>query len=270
METIKDRKIAICLFGQCPFINKPHAKEFPYSEFVGDKYHMDGKNYSSLKSWEDYVLVNPNIDFFIHNWILEDKHSEKMEEIFKPKNKLFEPIRDFSENGKFPDMHNRQKSATYSMYKSVELMSAYQKENDCEYDLIMLIRPDVIWYKKLDINIFNVDKFTTSYWGKRYEDLNYSWNMPFANSGRYGTHCVYFAGNFNNIIKFSNMYLEFDELILESGPNVCGINDIGHGHIYTRYWMEKTELMKIIDWQLVIGKDCDLEVEYVSGLVCGW
>ena len=107
------------------------------------------------------ILDFGNVDVFIHSYSME--HQEGIEQLYKPVVSVFEPNLDF----KLRDEITKEelptpyayclKSMWYSRNKSVELVLEHEKENNFEYDLVLLTRFDIALFKK-----FEFDKYDTS------------------------------------------------------------------------------------------------------------
>ena len=112
------------------------------------------------KSIFDYI-VNENkdysIDFFCHSWN-EDLH-ESFIKIYNPKsiqtenNNLY--INEIQQNNGVGDKFSLISQAL-STKKSIDLKEQYEKENNFQYDIVILYRYDVLIWKKMDLNDYDL------------------------------------------------------------------------------------------------------------------
>jgi len=162
-------KIAICLFG---YTGSTKNMENTTSEFNPQQ----GFNINQNIFYNEY-----DIDFFIHSW--SKKFENELTELYKPKIIKCENQPNFLEI-KLND-YNLDQIETYKPYinsnnntiktlkdsivvtnsrwtsncKALKLMQNYALNNNCNYDLVIQMRLDLIFYKKpnlksLDKNIF--------------------------------------------------------------------------------------------------------------------
>ena len=128
----------------------------------------------SLYSNEDYVdfekcgksifdfIVNENkdyeIDFFCHSW--NEDLNESFKKIYNPKgiqtedNNLY--INEIQQNNGIGDKFSLISQAL-STKKSIELKEQYEKENNFQYDIVILYRYDVLIWKKIDLNDYDLN-----------------------------------------------------------------------------------------------------------------
>lgn len=146
-------KIALCLSGQLRFLQQGYVENiFPF------------------------ILQGNDIDVFIHTWAIDDEQDGKSYingggfAMGSPVNKsymlealnLYRPVKYLIqqqipfENGKYPERtmpgiksHNLF-SMFYSIYKSNQLKTEYEKENNFTYDIVVRSRFDIKLDNKLD------------------------------------------------------------------------------------------------------------------------
>lgn len=149
-------KIALCLSGQLRFLQQGYAENiFPF------------------------ILQGNDIDVFIHTWAIDDEQDGKSYingggfAMGSPVNKsymldvlnLYRPVKYLIqqqipfENGKYPERtmpgiksHNLF-SMFYSIYKSNQLKTEYEKENNFTYDIVIRCRFDIKLDKKIDLTV---------------------------------------------------------------------------------------------------------------------
>lgn len=221
---MNNNKYALLLYGISPYESKKYSAEY-------DKYY-------SITSWKKVLSDNHEVDVFIHSWSINDE--AKLENIFKPKYKQFEP--------KIID--DPIKSCSLSMYKVNQLKNKYEKDKQIKYQTVMLCRMDIIWFIPIKFTQFDSTKFIVSHWGITDKNPNYTWNNPYE-GGQYGTHDIFFISNSENITLFSELYNNIDNYKKEG----C----IMTHHTIKRYHMVKIGLITNIEFQFIIGKDLEIE-----------
>jgi len=101
-------------------------------------------------------------------------------------------------------------SMWYKVYKSFQLVVKYSKENNINYDILVRIRPDIIYHNKLDydtiIKNIKYDKIILPEWHEKYEQVTYKLMDHFF-IGKYDLIKILF-NTFNeipDIIKLNNI-----------------------------------------------------------------
>jgi hypothetical protein len=142
-------------------------------------------------------------------------------------------------------------SMWYKVYKSFQLVEKYSKENNINYDILVRIRPDVIYHNKLDyktfINNFQNETIILPEWHGKYEEINHQIMDQFA-IGKYEIMKKYF-NTFENILEF----IKTDNVI-----------HCGEGFLYgtiqkyniniKKYKISYSIIRKIIDNKLILDK----------------
>ena len=176
--------------------------------------------------------MNDNVDVFIHNWSVNNNLlsiiSQKVIKNFKPKKVLFENITEL----------DCTRSVTLSTKKSVELKNEYAKENNINYECVMISEISTLWYKNLDWNIFDNKYFYVTNWGLTNKDLNYAWRECRI-QGWKGTGDILFVGNNEDMNKFVSLYDNIEQYIKDGCPSGTGVAN----HCIKRYHLEKTNLI---------------------------
>ena len=131
------------------------------------------------KHFEDKILkVNDkaNIDVFMHSWSYE--FEDELKHTFRPIKSIIEPqiIFDFEyvvgdpnglggeiirwRDGKFKGLDNLRFHSLFSRWYSAKVVNdlkiEHEKENNFEYDMVMLTRPDLAYL--VDFDFFKMDK----------------------------------------------------------------------------------------------------------------
>lgn len=148
-------KVAFCLRGA---VSKNEAF------FTYNSLYKEGKYVDYIKcrnSIFKYIInKNPNfeIDFFCHGWNIDLK--DDIENIYKPKKSLFENNNIYSDEI-YKRCNNKNDfggiSQALTMKKTIELKEEYEKENNFQYDIVILYRYDILLWKDLILNDYNLN-----------------------------------------------------------------------------------------------------------------
>lgn len=165
-------RIACCLYGH-----------------VGGKSGRDGVGgwldpLSSLQNYSQHLFYGKNVEYFVHCW--SPDYQSKIEEYLKPVSSIFEPQKDFStthldsyrlsmindyrgivasqENPALylTELAKRARSRWMSTSKVFKLCRDYSESKNFSYDVIILLRFDLHFYKKLNIGVVEKDTLYTS------------------------------------------------------------------------------------------------------------
>lgn len=152
-------KIAVCLFGLTGGLAGSYGK--------GKK--LDPK--ICFDNYKKYIFQNHKTDFFIHSWSINKK--DKILNLYKPKRYTIEKQKKFNNNlSNYSLNHIRYiksdatrerfeylkkkagaiKSFFYSLSKSGKSFLKYSKNNRVNYDLVIFLRFDLFFNKKLDLS----------------------------------------------------------------------------------------------------------------------
>lgn len=160
------KKVAFCLRGAVS--KKNGVTGSSPKENSNDDYIDYVKCRNSI--FKFIISKNPSyqIDFFCHCWNVDLKNN--LEELYKPKKSLFENnnsyIDDIIERCKVLggiNFHKRRKleesgiSQSLTIKKSLILKEEYEKENNCEYDIVILYRYDVLLWKDMILDNYNLN-----------------------------------------------------------------------------------------------------------------
>jgi hypothetical protein len=235
-------KIAICLYGVTPFETKKYENYEPYRTAIDNFYTVDGFNYHSLKSWKENIINHNDVDFFIHSWTENEQHKEKLLQVFNPKKYEFNSL----------VYQDSVISSSLSVKNVLSILDSYETENSFTYDLVLICRMDLVWFRPIDIkSTYDVNKFTVTYWGIRDIEPNKTWDDPYEGN-KHGTHDVIFASNSKNAKLYSTLFDYIDEYRKNE-------SDLTSHHTIKRYHIEKTGLISIIDHKLIVNKDLEIE-----------
>lgn len=180
-------KIAICLHGLS------HSKN--------DKGHVVSYK-EGLKNFKKNVVTS-DTDVFFHTWnpdiltISEDFQASKG---FGEEQKIFDE--QLTKDGKRTMLHSI-RSRWLSALKSVALMEEWQKTHNIKYDLVMLVRFDIIFKVNVPWNDLDAKKFWTAKWE---DEGGHSLDKD----------CVldlWFISSPEMMIEFSKLYEKIDEYL---------------------------------------------------------
>ena len=210
---IKNKKIAVCLFGM------PPSKCNKHINVVKD---------ISFTCWEKNIIKKNNPDFFIHCW--DENDPDKLDSKFKPKIKKFENNIVFDKDGSrsydYDDgggtVINMFKSQAYSAKKSIELKKRYETANKFHYDLVMMSRIDLLWLTEINLKILDNNYFYISNWNQSRNGKRF-WR-PLGSKSNYTTIRrkyrkildYWFISNSKNIDIFSNLFDFIPEWLIKN------------------------------------------------------
>lgn len=190
-------------------------------------------------------------DFFIHTWDINtqkhyntsniyhleekitDKYFNEFIEIYSPKKIEIENYKEtFEKESEIINqnlIHYFEKIIPlwYSFMKSVELKKAYEKDHNFEYDLVIKLRPDIIFPESRRLSI-ELDHYRFLNKNEVYiENLstNLEMNMRFIDD-------VFFIANSKTIDKFSKLYIEY---IKKLKINILNNSYIPYWEVYNTY-----------------------------------
>lgn len=104
-----------------------------------------------------HVVIPNKADVFLHSW--SEEYRSALIEHYLPTRYIVEPQEMFG----FPESHNKNGndestemfrviSRYASLAKAVALKSEYEKSNGIVYDRVVVIRPDLVFFKRLDVS----------------------------------------------------------------------------------------------------------------------
>jgi len=144
-------KVAFCLKGA---VGK--SFDFRTNSVYTDSPYVD---YKKCRNSIYKYIVNQtkyNIDFFCHCW--NKDLEESLKELYNPKMIVCENNNDYY-NEISSRCHNEyaQVSHALSMKKVIELKEQYEKENNFNYDIVILYRYDVLLWKNMVLDKYNIN-----------------------------------------------------------------------------------------------------------------
>ncbi|NBV29820.1 hypothetical protein EBS02_12560 [bacterium] len=153
-------------------------------------------NYLSVEKSIRHHIINYNPDYkfdtFIHCW--NEDLQESLVELYKPKKYLFEsntPYREEIERKLFLCGHTASSfgevSVSLSIKKGIELVESYCEETGNEYDLVIFLRPDYLYWDNMNLKDYDEDKVYGTQYGPSDGESHY-------------------VMNFENMKKFKNLY----------------------------------------------------------------
>jgi hypothetical protein len=185
------KKVALCLRGA---ISKASGRlNHPGALYNNSSYVKYEYAYNSII--KHIINTNPeyDIDIFIHCWNTDLQDS--LVALYKPVKYMFE------DNSKYADEINARCkcpddfggiSQSITIKKVIELKEQYSIDNNINYDIVILFRPDVLIWK---------DMIFSKY------DLNY---LYIDGCGNYGGD-IYFLMSSEYASKFKDLYLSLDK-----------------------------------------------------------
>lgn len=240
-------RIAVCLYGQSfRYLNTSYPNPEVHLIPVEPEYIVDGLSFLSLKSWKENIIDNNELDFFIHSWTTQDNHKSKLLEIFSPKSYIFEPYKNEENN----------KGQFISIHKSLTLLDDWEKNNKFQYDLVILTRLDLVWFRKIQFDKYlDKKKFTVFSWTNQHlipVEKNNQHLKPYIGD-KFGVMHNFFSGSSQDIKKLSNLIDSYDEY--------KQLENITDSHIIFRYHIEKNGLLENLSYQFELNED--LQIEYL-------
>jgi len=226
----------------------------------------------SFEHFKKHILDINNVDIFIHSWSLES--SDQIKKLYNPKKEIFEeqiwwdrdPTRNFRRNNHF--------SKWYSMKKSIELKSDYEKENGFKYDFVMNSRFDIAWQTDVNFSNFEQNSFYAGNWNRRYflnekeikNRLYYNYDIT---PEQYTEKLVgyphneeglidqWFFANSDNMNKFSTLFdniVEYDKLGNETHDHEGAISN----HRMAIHHLKEIELIEHLKFSFFLHDDFPL------------
>lgn len=217
-------KIALCLFGLTGGITDKNGNGEKLNPSVA--YNFYKKN----------IIENQNVDVFIHSW--SNSFKKELVEIYNPKKFIIEDQIAFPESYKHPSVIEEIKNSTikktiksflkgenkkkrisnsklysfrahsrwYSSKMSISLKKTYEKENNFEYDFVMVSRLDLGIFKKIDFSKLEKNVF---YAGHRNNAPNKNNNFKgdYNNENKnFEFNDLFFIGSSGDLDKFSKLF----------------------------------------------------------------
>ena len=116
-------KIALCLMGVVGAAENKYGVGHPIDPRIGHYFY------------KKHIFDCNDVDVFIHSWSTD--FEKEFIELYNPKKYLIEKQINFNQN----DVRtNSVASRWYSTATSINLKSSYEKENNIEYDFVMVGR----------------------------------------------------------------------------------------------------------------------------------
>jgi len=182
---------------------------------------------------------NINVDVFIHSWSVNSKY--KLLKLYKPKKECIEDQIIFENYKNHPKKYQnftskikyiilkyikknlyidwvtkrenetfRAYSRWYSSKKVLDLKKKYEEENKFKYDVVMITRLDVGFFKDIDFSKYDMNYFYASNRNDPpLKENNYKANYLNHYAG-YAFQDLWFFSNSENLDKFSKLYDEIE------------------------------------------------------------
>lgn len=157
------KRVAICLRGA---MSKLKGGLQSKDEFYEKNNIIDYCNYNATyKCFYNHIILpnsqNYDIDIFFQSWNPDLK--DELLKLYKPVAYSFEDNRQyFSEFieklGSLPDNFFSQISQGLAIKKTLLLKEQYEKENNVNYDLVLIYRPDLVLVKNIYFDLYDLNR----------------------------------------------------------------------------------------------------------------
>lgn len=206
-----------------------------------------------------------NVDVFIHSFSYDYKN--KIINEYNPTKYIIEKQRTFDKKYNCKeldelykknyqmDWHSLAKCILYGMKTSVSIMHQYEKDTNTKYDIVLLMRSDLLWMRPLVFRNHDNEKFYASSWGTN--------NTFTINNKPTGMSAIWHMSNPALIDKLVELYDKLDKYI-DDGIYMS-MHTISRHHIetFTKVTFEHNDVGTCYgDWNKII--DCDLQ-RYLVG-----
>jgi hypothetical protein len=196
------KKVAICIKGAVGKKGTAHERFYHTNEVYRPGEYID---YIAVRNSiiKHIVDANPGyeFDFFLHGWNIELE--DELIDLYRPKKHLFEDnniyndeissmIKDPSDFGGV--------SGSLSLKKSLELKEQYEKDVDIKYDIIIVYRYDVLIWKDMILELYDVKNsmFVNSWNGSCLADYHFVMSNEMS---------IEFKYLYDSIINYNNQHL---------------------------------------------------------------
>tara|TARA_R110002020_G_scaffold22803_9_gene76626 strand:+ start:29 stop:766 length:738 start_codon:yes stop_codon:yes gene_type:complete len=198
-------KIAFCLVGIVGYFEK-YGVGKPIDPKIAYEYNK-----------KNIFDVNDNVDVFMHSWSTDFK--DDLVKIYEPKKYLIEEQIDFKQN----DIRlNSIKSRWYSTKEVIRLKSEYEKENNFEYDFVMLYRFDSCFLKNLNFGELDNRYFYSPHSSKdNCEPYTVSDGSDCTCLGRESINDQWFFSNSKYMNEFSKLYDNWESYGIHNPHSEC-------------------------------------------------
>ena len=239
-------KVALCLYG---LVGSDQGKS--YDKKGGTNKVLE----SCFKSFKNHIIDKNKADVFFHTW--DQKFEDELVKNYNPKLYKTEKQKIFYDTVPGPE---RRVQAHYSRWYSTKIVNhlkqKYEKENNFEYDFVILSRFDMIWTvdiicKELNKNIFYIPGRTKG---------GVSWGWP--DNKRGSSHEIedlFFISNSKNMDNFSLLYDHINNYILKEG---CPTWDSISNHMLSFYHLKKLNLIPNSTKRLLCGPELPNDTGY--------
>lgn len=117
--------------------------------------------------------------------------------------------------------------------KSTELLENYSNKNNIKYDFVFLIRPDVVFLRKLNLNELDRNNFYVSNWNNQ-PMLKNLYKADYKNNNKdFGVLDFWFISKLENIKIFSKLYQNFSSY--DPNPHVASYQHIIKNNLPLKY-----------------------------------
>lgn len=216
-------RVAICISGA---MSKTSGRFLnPQDIYNNSSYINFNICYNSIV--KHIIQANPdyNFDFFIHSW--NKDLQQDLVNLYNPKSYLFEDAHDYDQEI-FPKMHSNEDfggiSKSISLKKSIELLQEYIINNNVNYDLVLVYRPDLFLCKDIILKNYDLNKIYVNKHGESQGDFHFIMNVA-------------------NSLVFKNLY------------NSINSGNLHRTHFWIKNYVNKFMHQDLIEDDIVAGKD---------------
>jgi len=191
-------KVALCLYGLTGGVDFGYGLGKSIDPRIGHYHHLK------------HIIEPNNADVFIHSWSTE--FEDLLVNLYKPKKYIIEPQIIFDKDS---INKNSIPSRWWSTAMVMDLKSQFEKENNFEYDWVMLYRFDHVFLVDLNFNKFDNNKIYFRHSNGMRAPQEYSHGYPgretclcHKKKGNYGIRLfdAFTFSNSKNMDKFSSVY----------------------------------------------------------------
>tara|TARA_R110000744_G_scaffold138959_1_gene249925 strand:- start:209 stop:1123 length:915 start_codon:yes stop_codon:yes gene_type:complete len=191
-------RVALCLYGLTGAVDFGYGLGKSIDPRIGHHHHLK------------HIIEPNNADVFIHSWNTE--FEDLLVKLYEPKKHIIEPQIMFNPNSA---AENSIISRWWSNSVVMDLKHQYEKENNFEYDWVILYRFDHVFLVDLKFEKFNNENIYFRHSNGLRAPEQYSHGYPgrekclcYNKKGKYGTRLmdVFIFSNSRNMDKFASVY----------------------------------------------------------------
>ena len=191
-------KVALCLYGLTGAVDFGYGLGKAIDPRIGHYHHLK------------HIIKPNNADVFIHSWSTE--FTDLLVDLYQPKKHVIEPQISFDQESAG---RNSIPSRWWSNAVVMDLKRQYEKENNFEYDWVMLYRFDHVFLVDLNFKEFDNEKIYFRHSNGMRSPSNFSHGYPgkekclcYDKRGKHGIRLMdmFTFSNSKNMDKFTSVY----------------------------------------------------------------